>query len=375
MAGIYLHIPFCKSKCHYCDFHKSTSLYDKSLIIKTLKTELTKRVDYIKGEVVNTIYLGGGTPSLLSIEELTDILNHIGGLFEISRDAEVTLEANPDDLTKAYCRELRSIGFNRLSIGIQSFQQDDLAIMNRRHSAEQARQAVQIAQQEGFSNISIDLIYGLPNMTTERWKMNLEEAFKLNIQHISAYHLTYHQGTLFYDYLKQGKIKQVPEDDSFKQFEMLIEQAKEYGFIHYEISNFALEGYYSKHNSSYWLGEKYLGIGPSAHSFDGVSRQWNVANNNEYISAIAQDKSYFEIEKLSDDDRFNDYIITSLRTIWGLSIKHIQEKFGDRYVKHVDSMVRKYAHSGDIIKEGDSIKLTTKGLFISDQLMMEFMAD
>ncbi|MCL3780180.1 radical SAM family heme chaperone HemW [Prolixibacteraceae bacterium JC049] len=373
MAGIYIHIPFCKTKCHYCDFYKSTLITQKDEVLAFLKKEFLLRKDYLGDEKITTIYFGGGTPSLLSVEQINEFLQLIQAHYLIDDDAEVTIEANPEDLNYEYCLGLRSIGINRLSVGIQSFNDDDLALMNRRHRSEKAKTAITDARKAGFDNISIDLIYGLPKMTNDKWSQNLEEAFKLKPEHISAYHLTYHKGTVFNTFLKKGKIAPIPEDDSFTQFEMLIDKACEHGYEQYEISNFSLDGFHSRHNSSYWKGVKYLGIGPSAHSFDGNSRQWNVASNKKYMLALENGDNWFEKEELSEDDKLNDYIITRLRTIWGLDLNEIKNRFNEEALFHVEKMAQKYIQSEHIIQRENVYYLSRKGLFISDEIMLELM--
>jgi len=319
MAGIYIHIPFCRKRCHYCDFYKSTDFSKKVRLLSGLKKELISRSLELASEEINTIYLGGGTHSVLLLDELKDLLNTIHLNYQVSGEAEITMEANPDDLSQALLSAFRQVGFNRLSMGIQSFSEADLKLMNRRHSVLQAIQSVKWAKNAGFSNISIDLIYGLPNQTLEEWERNVRIAVQLDVQHISAYNLTYHEGTIFYDQLKKGILKELPDELSLQQFEILIRILKDAGFEHYEISNFCKPGLYSKHNSSYWKSKKYVGIGPSAHSFDLQTRRWNVSSIPKYLQGIDNNEPYSESEILTEQDRYNDYIITGLRTIWGVS--------------------------------------------------------
>jgi oxygen-independent coproporphyrinogen-3 oxidase len=373
MAGIYLHIPFCRKRCHYCDFFKSTDLSQKARLLKGLRKELESRASELASEEINTIYLGGGTPSVLIIDELKDILHTIRQNYQISPEAEITMEANPDDLRQAILSAIREIGFNRLSMGVQSFSESELKLMNRRHGVMQAIQSVKWAQKAGFSNISIDLIYGLPNQTLEEWERNVRIAVELDVQHISAYNLTYHEGTVFYDQLKKGILKELPDELSLQQFEMLISILKEAGFEHYEISNFCKPGLYSQHNSSYWKSKKYLGIGPSAHSFDLETRRWNVSSVSEYLDGVENNKPYSESEILTEQDRFNDYIITGLRTIWGLSEELIHSEFYEPYLVHFQKTRDKYLHSGHVLNASGKICLSPEGLFISDQIMADFM--
>lgn len=373
MAGIYLHIPFCRKRCHYCDFFKSTDLSQKAQLLEGLRKELESRASELASEEIKTIYLGGGTPSVLLIDELKDILNTIRLHYQVSPEAEITMEANPDDLSQAILSAIREIGFNRLSMGVQSFSESDLKLMNRRHGVMQAIQSVKWAKKAGFANISIDLIYGLPNQTLEEWERNVRIAVELDVQHISAYNLTYHEGTVFYDQLKKGILKELPDELSLQQFEMLISILKEAGFEHYEISNFCKPGLYSQHNSSYWKSKKYLGIGPSAHSFDLITRRWNVSSVSGYLDGIENNKPYSESEILTEQDRFNDYIITGLRTIWGISEELIQAEFSVSYLVHFQKTRDKYLHSGHVLNASGKICLSPEGLFISDQIMADFM--
>ena len=373
MAGIYIHIPFCRKRCHYCDFFKSTDLSQKTRILEALKKELITRSPELNSEEISTIYLGGGTPSVLLLDELKSLLEIINVNYNVSPEAEITMEANPDDLSQAVLTCLRESGFNRLSMGIQSFSEADLKLMNRRHGVMQAVQSVKWAKSAGFKNISIDLIYGLPNQTMEEWEKNVQIAVQLDVQHISAYHLTYHEGTVFYDQLKKGVLKELPDELSLQQFEYLISKLKDAGFEHYEISNFCKPGYYSKHNSSYWKNKKYLGIGPSAHSFDLVSRRWNVSSIAGYLDGVENNKNFAETEILTEQDRYNDYIITGLRTIWGVSEHYIGTHFSEKYLTHFRATKNQYQQSGHLLDAAESITLSAAGLFISDQIMADFM--
>jgi oxygen-independent coproporphyrinogen-3 oxidase len=304
---------------------------------------------------------------------LKDLLSTIRQNYKVSIDAEITMEANPDDLSQAILSAIRGIGFNRLSMGIQSFAESDLKLMNRRHGVMQAIQSVKWAKKAGFSNISIDLIYGLPNQTLEEWERNVGIAVELDVQHISAYNLTYHEGTVFYDQLKKGVLKELPDELSLQQFEVLIRILKEVGFEHYEISNFCKPGFYSQHNSSYWKSKKYLGIGPSAHSFDINSRRWNVSSIAKYLQGLENNEPYFETEILSEQDRYNDYIITGLRTIWGISEEFIKTEFSAQYFIHFQKVSKKYVQSGHVIYSSGKLTLSQDGLFISDKIMADFM--
>ncbi|HEX7583547.1 MAG TPA: radical SAM family heme chaperone HemW [Prolixibacteraceae bacterium] len=373
MAGIYIHIPFCRKRCHYCDFFKSTDFSQKARLLAGLKKELESRASEMASDKINTIYLGGGTPSVLLIDELKDLINTIHQNYQVSPEAEVTMEANPDDLSQAKLSAIRQIGFNRLSMGIQSFIESDLKLMNRRHGVMQAIQSVKWAKKAGFSNISIDLIYGLPNQNMEEWEQNVRIALELDVQHISAYNLTYHEGTVFYEQLKKGILNELPDELSLQQFELLIRILKEAGFEHYEISNFCKPGLYSQHNSSYWKSRKYLGIGPSAHSYDLQSRSWNVSSISEYLHGLESNEPYSETEILTEQDRYNDYIITGIRTIWCVSEDFVQSEFSSKYFAHFQKSMEKYLQSGHLTCTSGKVSLSTEGLFISDQITTDFM--
>lgn len=368
MPGIYIHIPFCRKACHYCDFHFSTSLQNKESLVDALCTEIDLRQTYLEDKKLSTIYFGGGTPSLLTYSELSKIISTIKKHFEFVPGAEVTLEANPDDLTVEKIKELKESGVNRLSIGIQSFFDEDLERMNRSHNAKQAIRAVENAQLYGINNISIDLIYGLPSLTREKWLSNLEQAFKLNVPHLSAYCLTIEEGTAFNHFLHKGKITLPSEPETINQFELLMSEAEKHDFIHYEISNFCKQGMQSKHNSNYWLDEYYLGIGPSAHSYNGVSRQFNIANNAKYIRGIQEEKPNFELEVLTDTNKFNEYIMTRLRTLWGINPSYISQSFGEETLTAFLSGVEPYISSGHLQWKRDSLILTQKGKLLADKI-------
>lgn len=373
MSGIYIHIPFCKVKCSYCDFYKTTDNSQMDELVRALKLELWLRKNYLNDQHINTIYFGGGTPSLLSADQLLDIIRTCYTVFQVDTKAEITIEANPDDLNLAYLESVKSIGVNRLSIGIQSFSQTDLKLMKRRHNPTQASNAVKLAREAGFENISVDLIYGVPGMSFDQWTENLQKVFKMNVEHVSAYHLTYHKGTKLWNDLNKGLIHEIDETESVKQFNTLVEAAAKHNFIHYEISNFAKEGYFSQHNSSYWKQTEYLGLGPSAHSYDGNSRQWNVANLQHYLLALQHQKVPFEKEELSVRDRYNDYIITSLRTIWGVNLKKIEVDFGIEYLDHLTAISQKYLKTGQIRLVDDTLFLEKDGWFISDAIITDLM--
>ncbi len=323
MAGIYLHIPFCKQACHYCDFHFSTSLNYKAELLAALEQEIKLQKDFFKGETINTIYFGGGTPSLLAADELMKLIHTITDMHTVSSDAEITLEANPDDLNPQKVKAVKQTPINRFSIGIQSFFDDDLIWMNRAHRCNEAEASVKRTQDAGFENITVDLIYGFPLLTATKWKQNLDKVFELHIPHVSAYSMTVEPRTALASFIKKQKQESMNEEQSAEQFIELMDAMAVRGFEHYEISNFCLPNHYSKHNTNYWKGEKYLGIGPSAHSYDGEKRQWNVANNAKYSQSINKKTIPAEVEILTEANRLNEYIMTSLRTMWGLDITHL----------------------------------------------------
>ncbi|MBL7895240.1 MAG: radical SAM family heme chaperone HemW [Bacteroidia bacterium] len=373
MAGIYLHIPFCKQACTYCDFHFSTLLKNKPEFIKALCKEIEVRKDYLETNSIHSIYFGGGTPSILSQEELQSIFDTLKKYFTWDKQIEITLECNPDDLSKEKLKELKEAGVNRLSVGLQSFYDDELKWMNRAHTAKESETCIKAAQEAGFNNITIDLIYGSKFQTIESWKQTLQKAIDLNVQHISSYNLTVEKKTkLGIDVLK-GKEKEVDDEKSAEQFLMMIEVLEKNGFIHYEISNFAKPGYIAVHNSNYWKGETYLGLGPSAHSFNGKKRQWNVANNNTYIKALSEGETYFELENLSPQNRYNEYVLTGLRTIWGCDIAYIQNNLGAEYVKHFVDEIEKQ-NTSLYEKENTVYRLTKKGRLLADKIAMDLFA-
>jgi len=385
MAGIYIHIPFCKQACHYCDFHFSTSLKRKDEMLRALVKEIELRKDELKNEVIETIYFGGGTPSLLRLQELKLLIATVYENFTVISNPEISLEANPDDLTEIKIRELAKSPINRLSIGIQSFFEEDLKSMNRAHSVKEAKECLSIATRY-FENITIDLIYGIPNMTNQRWKENLQIAFDFNVNHISSYALTVEPKTALDTFIRQGKYPSVSEETALKHFEILVSETEKKGFVQYEISNFGKPNYYSKHNTSYWQGKSYIGIGPSAHSFNDNTRSWNVSNNMQYIKAIAQNELPSTIEILSNIDRFNEYIMTGLRTVWGVSLNKIKQRFGVDFMEyllknaesHIDQKLLilvnetdAYSVKSEITLSQDSyggqkLKVTEKGKFLVD---------
>jgi oxygen-independent coproporphyrinogen-3 oxidase len=366
MAGIYIHIPFCKQKCHYCNFFSVATLSKKDAFVAALLKEIELRKEYLQGGRVNTIYFGGGTPSMLRISDLTLIIEHLTFQLNIDPGVEITLEANPDDITPEKAREWKSASVNRLSIGIQSFFDDDLQYLNRVHNANQALKAIEDVRTAGFDNLTIDLIYGIPTLTDEKWAKNLEIFFSMNIPHLSAYSLTVEQKTPLDLLIRKGKYAAVDEQQSIGHFKMLLEQSAKHGFIHYEISNFAKEGYYSRHNSLYWLGGHYLGLGPSAHSFNGSSRQWNVSNISQYIQLDDYHTSVEEKEILTPDQRYNEYVMTSLRTVWGCDTVHILNVFGRESEAHFIRGAQIFLEKNHLYREGTKYFLTDEGKLFAD---------
>ncbi|MBS7321709.1 MAG: radical SAM family heme chaperone HemW [Myroides sp.] len=369
MAGIYIHIPFCKQACHYCDFHFSTSMKKKDEMIAALISEVHLRKNEIN-EPVETIYFGGGTPSVLSTEEIDQILEPIFSLFNVIENPEITLEANPDDLSKDRIQQLAHSKINRLSIGIQSFYNEDLQMMNRAHNADEAWNSL-VEATNYFDNISIDLIYGIPNMGLDRWKANVQKALDLGINHISTYALTVEPKTALASLIKKGKIAQPDDGNAHEHFLALIEMLENAGFIHYELSNFGKPDYFSKNNSAYWLGKKYLGIGPSAHSFDGKNRSWNIANNSLYIQSIQKNELPNETETLSVQDRYNEYVMTGLRTIWGVSLDRIENEFGTNYKDYLLKEVQRFIDNEQLQLVNNVLKTTVKGKFFCDGIASE----
>ena len=361
MAGIYIHIPFCRQACHYCNFHFATSLRYKNELITALLKEIETRRDYLESEPVETIYFGGGTPSLLDGADIHSLVKQIRRTFAITADAEFTLEANPDDITTEKLTAWKEAGINRLSIGVQSFHEEDLVWMNRAHNAEQARDALTLAK-ENFENITIDLIYGTPGMTNEKWKSNIETALELGIPHLSCYALTVEPKTPLHKMIGLRQSKDIDPDLQSAQFILLMDWLHEAGYEHYEISNFALPGWRSRHNSSYWQGKKYIGLGPSAHSFNGISRQWNIANNNIYIESLSKGILSYEKEELTAVQQHNEYIMISLRTMEGLDLGKFAP--GEREV--LEMAASKYISSGHLYLEGKHLKLSKEGKLLAD---------
>ena len=373
MAGIYIHIPFCKQRCTYCAFYSSTLYNIKEKYVDALCKEIVMRKDYAGNAIVETIYLGGGTPSTLSIEQLQRICDTIYASYNISATPEVTIECNPDDLTPEFLAQLKQLPFNRISMGVQSFNDTQLKRLGRRHDADKARQAVRNAREAGYDNISIDLIFALPSSTITEWEHDLDNAIALRPDHLSAYNLTYEEGTPLHRALERGDFAELSEEENIEQFQMLIAKLKEAGYRHYEISNFALPGRESRHNSSYWNDTPYIGCGAAAHSYNGTSRQWNIADVKEYINGIESNSPIFEIEELTEEERYNDTILTRLRTAKGIPLEWMTENFCDKLNRHMQRAAEKEIALGNLKEENAHLSLTEKGIFISDAVRREFI--
>ena len=365
MAGIYIHIPFCKQACFYCDFHFSTSLKKKDALISCLVKEIELRKQELNKQIVETIYFGGGTPSMLSAKEISLLIATVYKHHKVIASPEITLEANPDDLSEEKIIELSHTPINRISIGVQSFFEKDLKLMNRAHSSSEAKTSLEIATRY-FENISIDLIYGIPGLSHEEWQQNIQTALNFNVSHISSYALTVEPKTALEKLIKKGKIEKVDEVLAQEQFFILRDLLEKENFLHYELSNFGKENYFSKNNTAYWLGKPYIGIGPSAHSFDGKQRSWNVRNNTQYIKGIELNKLPIEREVLSITDRYNEYVMTGLRTIWGVSLKKIKTHFGSKYLTYIERESEKYIQQKLLYVEANTLKTTKDGAFLVD---------
>lgn len=364
MAGIYIHIPFCKQACYYCDFHFSTSMKRKDDIVNCIILEIEMRKNELNNETIETIYFGGGTPSLLTQNEIDSIIAAVYNYHEVDRP-EITLEANPDDLSEEKIKELAASKVNRLSIGIQSFFEHDLKLMNRAHNSEEAKKCLEIATQY-FDNISLDLIYGIPGASNEQWEENIDIALGFNVPHISSYALTVEPKTALANFVEKEIIPDVDDEQAEIQFFMLIDKLDDAGFIHYETSNFGKEGYLSRNNSAYWQGKNYLGIGPSAHSYNGRERSWNIRNNAKYVKAIQNDELPIERETLTKKDSYNEYIMTGLRTIWGVSMDRVEEDYGKKYRVYLENQSEKYIKEELLYIHNGNLKTTEKGKFLSD---------
>ena len=374
MAGIYIHIPFCRRKCHYCNFFSQASARLHEPLFDALLSECELASSYLRREPVETIYFGGGTPSLYSPEKINRMISEIGKYLSPAVNAEITLEANPDDLTPAYIRELRQTPVNRISVGVQSFFDEDLTALNRVHTARQSLDAIRSLQEAGFTNLTLDLIYGIPALTDDRWVQNIETAIGLGVQHISAYALTVEEHTALSWMITHKKAPPVSDIQSARQYDILVKQMRDAGFIHYEISNFCLPGHFSRHNSNYWKGVPYLGLGPSAHSYNRISRRWNISNISSYIESISHQTIPFTEEILTDDQQYNEFVMTGLRTMWGVSLEEIQSRFGNSRADHFTKQITRYLQNGMAVKAGNVYTLTEQGLFFADGITAEVFA-
>lgn len=371
MAGIYIHIPFCNSKCNYCNFYSVASSKHLDAYVPALLKEIALQQPYLEKEPIETIYIGGGTPSLLGYTQLASILEKLNKTFEIKPDAEITIEANPNDLNASKIKEFKNLFINRLSIGIQSFFKEDLKYLHRLHSPSQAETAVKRSQDAGFENISIDLIYGIPTLSDENWKKNLHYSFSLNVPHISAYSLTVEPNTALNKLITKGKLTPVNEEQSIKHFKVLMQQTRENDFLHYEVSNFCKKDYFSKHNSNYWKGIKYLGLGPSAHSYNKVERQWNISDTQKYIEHLDSNKLLYEKEVLSETDKLNEYIMTSLRTMWGCDLDYIETYFGISEKTRLKKISVQFIDDKKMINEKNHLILSDEGFLFADGIAAE----
>ena len=375
MAGIYIHIPFCRNACSYCDFHFTISFSYFNEMLDAIKKELKIRRDYIGAQSVSSIYFGGGTPSLLKQSQLASLLEVINCNYHVITDPEITLEANPEDISINYIKDLMNLGINRLSIGVQSFFDEDLRFMNRIHDATQAEKSIMVAREGGIKNLNIDLIYGFPGLTCEKWQMNLEKFSGYELEHLSAYQLTFEPGTVFYHRKRKRRLYEQDEEVGLDQLKTLIKIMRSEGYLHYEISNFAKEGFKSMHNSGYWKQMKYIGIGPSAHSCDGNKRQWNISKNMSYIRGVNDGKGYYVSEILENKTKYHDYVMTSLRTMWGTDLSYILTNFGERFYYHFLHRAMNYLERGELIRKGDKIYLNETGIFISDHIIRDLFID
>ena len=368
MAGIYIHIPFCKQACSYCDFHFSTNLKRKPDLLKAIGKEIELRSEELVSETIDTIYLGGGTPSLLNKREIERLFKTIHENYNLGSDIEYTLEANPDDLNYENIREMAHAGINRLSIGVQSFHDDDLHFMNRAHNSNDALRSIQISREAGIDDINVDLIYGFDQLSMEKWKANLDRVIDLDITHLSAYCLTIEKGTLLERRISQGKLKSPSEQIAIEHFKELMTWTKKVGWDQYEISNFCKPGHYSKHNTSYWKGKKYIGVGPSAHSFNGEVRRWNISNNSLYIKGILENAQRFEYEQLETADKFNEFVMTGLRTVWGIDLNDVQNKFGSEFLKELMKESDPHIANRLLNNVNGVISLTENGKLVADKI-------
>lgn len=371
--NLYLHIPFCASRCSYCDFYTQVGGRWRRDFLSALLGELRLRRDELpEGEYIEHIYLGGGTPSLLTIEELHQIFSLISELYPCTYEGEITIECNPDDVTEAYAEGLASLPINRVSMGVQSFDADDLTFLNRRHSAQQVHSAIRALRQCGITNLSLDLIYGLPRQTEAKWRANIKEFLALGVPHLSAYHLIYEEGTALTRLVERGKVKPVDEEASLLFFQMLIDELRVAGYEHYEISNFALPGLHARHNTGYWQGVPYLGFGPSAHSFDGRrTRSYNVPSLKTYTTELLSGRRPYEEEHLSDEELQHEYVMTRLRTQWGIPLEEYQKLFGAKALEALLHEARPHLEAGKLTDQSGVLRLTSSGVFVSNGIIAD----
>ena len=368
MAGIYIHIPYCKQKCTYCNFHFSTNTKNVEEMIDAMILEVDYTSNYLQKKKIETIYFGGGTPSYIDSKHIQSLISKIYLIHKVKKNVEITLELNPDDISEKKIKELKSIGINRLSIGVQSFYDEDLKFMNRSHTAKQAFESIKLAQKNGLENITVDLIYGVPGLTNKLWERNLSIIKELGINHFSAYALTVEPKTKLDYLIKTKKIPPLKDKKTEIQFKILQEKAEAMGYTQYEISNFCKDNLFSEHNSSYWKGKWYLGIGPSAHSFNGENRQWNVKSNSNYIKQINNQKKHYETERLSKEEKYNEYVLTSLRTIWGINTNYLKENFDSKINNHFEKLIRKWEANKSVIRKGEYIFLAKNGMLFADAI-------
>jgi len=373
MAGIYIHIPFCKKLCSYCDFYHIITQSENRYFLDALIKEAAVRREYIGNEIVSTIYIGGGTPSVLNPGEIMAILENIRKIFSLHEECEITIEANPDDIDNEYLSALKDSGISRISLGIQSWRDSDLKFLNRRHNALQAAEALTQTINAGFGNVTIDLIYGIPGMKLSDWSSNIDISLSYDINHLSAYHLTYESGTVLNKMKEKGLLTEIDEEESTAQFNILIDKTQTAGFVQYEISNFGKPGYFSIHNTNYWKQVNYLGLGPSAHSFNGYSRQWNIRDVKKYIKAVNSGTVFFEKEELDKKTRFNEYIMTSLRTMWGIDLDYVENIFDKEGYDYIVNIAGKLIDYGMLKQENKTLILTNQGKMISDNIISELM--
>jgi oxygen-independent coproporphyrinogen-3 oxidase len=371
LAGIYLHIPFCRQACNYCNFHFATSLRYKDPVIGAMMKEAELEKDYAPGEPIHTVYFGGGTPSLLHEKDIAQLMNALRHNFPVQPGAEITLEANPDDITADKLQAWKDLGINRLSIGIQSFFEEELRWMNRAHNARQARECIELSLKYGFDNFSIDLIYGSPLLTDEGWRQNVDTATAYGISHLSCYALTVEERTPLHKLVNAEKKTNVDQDKQARQFLLLMQWLGDAGYEHYEVSNFAKPGFRSKHNSSYWRGEKYIGLGPSAHSYNGKERRWNVANNNVYMRSVMENVPERETEDLTSTQRLNEYVMISLRTMEGMDLNVVETQWGTATRQGMEKRLRNFINSNLVLLQGSSVRLTNQGMLMADGIAAE----